>query len=140
MSQKNVNHKTFWSDAEEEQLLDEFSQKFSVKQIAQAHNRTVKAIEHRLARVAAKEVANGMMMADAASKYHVTESLVDMKLKQIQTKKPKATDRIAELETRVAQAETRVAQAETRVAQLEALVQQLIQQQPATPLPSVGSS
>jgi transposase-like protein len=110
---KNIPKRgALWTDDEENQLLEElFSEKLSVKQIAQTHNRTVKAIEHRLAKIAAVETTHGSSVADTASKYHVTESLVENKCRQLQTeKKPKMTDRVAQLEARVAQLEAFIQQ------------------------------
>lgn len=120
---KTVNRGALWTDEECQQLRTEFEQGISVKDIAAAHQRTPTAIEHRLAYMAAEEVIQGAPAATAASKYHVTESMVDRKVKQMQKAKQPP------LKERMTQSEQRIDQLEQRVIQLEQFIAQLTNQQ-----------
>lgn len=109
-AKKTINRGTLWTDDECEQLRSEFEQGVSVKDIAMNHQRTVKAIEHRLAQFAAEDVLQGVSAPDAASKYRVTESMVNQKIRQNQNaKQPPLKERVTQLEARVEQLEQMIA-------------------------------
>ena len=89
----------FWSGEEDSRLLSEFKSGTSIQQIAESHQRTPKAIEIRLAKLAGQELyaleQSGRVIADSdvttiAVKYRVTESMVTKELKFLQRKATKA--------------------------------------------------
>ncbi len=81
----------FWSEEEDGRLLSEFNSGTSIALIADSHQRTPKAIEIRLAKLAGKELyEKGGSAQIIAAKYRVTESMVNKELKFLQKKAEKA--------------------------------------------------
>ena len=94
-----------WLPEEEEALKTEFFEGKSIKEIADSHNRTKRAIEIRLARLATEEVSDEVTLAEAAAKYRVTESMVESQIKKkekrehkIQNKLPKKATLVSRIE------------------------------------------
>lgn len=79
-----------WTDEEDARLMKSLQSGLSMQLIAEAHKRTPKAIEIRLAKLAAKEVHEiSAPVQSIATKYRVTETMINKELKFLQRKEKK---------------------------------------------------
>ena len=120
-SNKDNRMGVHWSPEEDASLMEQMARGLSISQIAELHQRTARAVEIHLSKLAAKDsMESGSSAQQMATKYRVTESMVSRELKNLKAKETK--------ETKVAAAATsddKVAQLEARVLELEKWVQLL---------------
>lgn len=120
----NANNRVgvFWTPEEEANLKREFLEGKSLDEISQLHKRAIRAIELRLAKIAAEEVSETDSVTDVCAKYRVTESMVQKELaKKVKRSQPKPVP------VKKADLTARIVALEEQVAQLKAQVQQLMQ-------------
>lgn len=117
----NANNRVgvFWSPEEEANLKREFLAGKSLDELSQTHQRAIRAIELRLAKIAADEVTESNSPTAACVKYRVTETMVQRELaKKVKKAQPKpAPVKKADLLARLTLLEEQVRQLTAQVQQ-----------------------
>ena len=110
----NANNRVgvYWTEEEEAELKQEFLSGQPLQTIADQHQRAIRAIELRLAKIAAGEVSEETPVTVVCAKYRVTESMVQKELaravKKAQPKKNELVAKVAALEEEVRQLKAQV--------------------------------
>ena len=116
----NANNRVgvIWAPEEEANLKREFLSGQSLQEIADLHQRAPKAIELRLAKIAAEEVTETNPVTSVCAQYRVTESMVRSEMKKLEKK---AQPKRLTLEARITALEEQVRQLQAVIAGLTAV-------------------
>jgi len=86
------NHKSFWTEKEENNLLHEIQLNLSLEEIAERHQRTKTAIELRFALLLEKKLKSGEKRHRLAQEYNISDSEISRFLTLLDQKKKYETE------------------------------------------------